>query len=121
MARYAERVVGPLVEQERGHVGGAAQKLMRRAKALLTREETLVDERGRADITTLVRESAVLKTIYEKRLELQRVWARRGGDAEVLLAEFRRWCHEAESSGIQALKDFVAELRSYTIPTLAHA
>ena len=121
MAQYAERVVAPLVEQERGHVGAAAQKLMRRAKALLTREETLVDERGRADITTLVRESAVLKLIYEKRLELQRVWARRGGDSAVLLAEFKRWCQEAEASGIQVLKDFAAELRSYTIPTLAHA
>jgi len=121
MAHYAERVVGPLVEQERRHVSAAAQKLMHRAKALLTREETLVDEKGRADILTLVRESAVLKLIYEKRLELQRVWARRGGDGEVLLAEFKRWCHEAETSGIQVLKDFVAELRSYTIPTLARA
>ena len=121
MAQYGERVVGPLVEQERRHVGAAAQKLMRRAKSLLTREETLVDERGRADITTLVHESAVLKLIYEKRLELQRVWARRGGDAEVLLTEFRRWCQEAEATGIQVLKDFVAELRSYTVPKLAHA
>jgi len=34
----------------------------------------------------------------------------------VLLADFRQWCVDAEATGIQALKDFVAELRCYTCP-----
>jgi len=121
MANYAERVVAPTVEEEARQADSTARKLFRRAKSLLTREDTLVDDSDRAQISKLVSLSPVLKTIYEKRLELQRVWAKRGGDAEVLLADFRKWCLDAEATGIQALRDFVAELRCYTVPTLAKA
>jgi fatty-acid desaturase len=119
MANYAEQVVAPLVEQEANRCDSAARGAFRRAKALLTREESLVDAEGRAQISTLVGLSPVLKVIYEKRRELQAVWAKRGGDAETLLGEFRTWCQDAEATGIQALRDFVADLRSYTVPALA--
>jgi hypothetical protein len=121
MARYAEQVVAPLVEQEAGRCDAAARKLFRRAKSVLTRDEKLVDAAGRAQIEALTGLSPVLKVIYEKRRELQRVWAKRGGDAEAMLAEFRQWCHDAEATGIQALRDFVEELRSYTVPRLQGA
>jgi fatty-acid desaturase len=121
MANYAERVVAPVVEQESSRLGGAARSALRRAKSLLVREESLVDDAGREQISALVGMSPVIKVIYEKRRELQAVWAKRGGDAETLLREFRQWCHDAEATGIQALRDFVADLRSYTVPTLAKA
>jgi fatty-acid desaturase len=121
MARYAERVVGPHVEAEASRVDQAARGLFKRAKALLTREESLVDDQGRQQISQLVDVSPVLKIVYEKRLELQKVWTKRGGDAEVMLAAFKQWCHEAEATGIQSLRDFVAELKSYSVPALARA
>jgi hypothetical protein len=49
------------------------------------------------------------------------VWARRGGDAEVLLGDFKQWCIDAEATGIQALREFVADLKSYTVPKLSRA
>jgi len=121
MADYAEQVMAPHVRAEAQRIGVSANGLFKRAKSLLMRDEALVDEAERAQISKLVDVSPVLKTLYERRLALQAVWAKRGGDAEVMLAAFKQWCHDAEATGIQSLRDFVAELKSYTIPKLATA
>jgi hypothetical protein len=38
-----------------------------------------------------------------------------------LIAAFKQWCVDAEATGIQTLRDFVTDLKSYTVPTLAPA
>ena len=116
MARYAERVVAPLAKQESRGANSAGRRLLRRAKSVLCREEFMVRDRDRRDIKAILESSPVLKTIYEKRLELTAVWAKRGGSGDDLLRAFKDWCVAAESTGIQALGDFVRELKSYTIP-----
>jgi stearoyl-CoA desaturase (delta-9 desaturase) len=119
MANYAERVVAPLVEQEVQRADAATRGVLKRAKRLLTREETLVDAAGRHELDRAVDANPVLKTLYELRQQLQGVWAKRGGDAEELLRAFKQWCLDAEATGIQALHDFVADLKSYTVPARA--
>ncbi len=121
MANYAERVVAPAVELEVERADVATRAVLKRAKPLLTREEMLVDDAGRDDITRVVAGSPVLKTIYEMKQRLQNVWAKRGGDAEVLLGDFKQWCVDAEATGIHALREFVADLKSYTVPKLSRA
>ncbi len=121
MANYADRVVAPAVELEVQRADVASRAVLKRAKLLLTREEMLVDDAGRDDITRVVAGSPVLKTIYEMKLRLQNVWAKRGGDAEVLLGDFKQWCVDAEATGIHALREFVADLKSYTVPKLSRA
>ena len=117
MARYAERVVKPLVKQELHTSGWAA----RRAGKALTRNDSLVDDAGRSRIDELLKTSPKLKTVYEFRQELQRIWAKRGGNADEMLTALKQWCVDAESTGIQSLREFVAELRTYTIPRTATA
>ena len=112
MARYAESVVKPLVEQELQ----ATNRVVRRARKALIREESLVDQAGRERIAELVDDNATIKTIYEFRLRLQGVWAKRGGNADEMLAALKQWCLDAEATGIQVLKDFVEYLRSYAMP-----
>ena len=92
---------------------------MKRAKSILCREETLIQESERLRIEHIVDNIPVLATIYEMRVELQAVWSKRGGGGEELLTAFREWCINAEATGIQALGDFVEELKSYSIPTIA--
>ena len=121
MARYAEGVVAPLVEQEYHRADEATRNLYKRAKKILCREEMLVDEAGRDRINEITEVNPRLKTIYEMRLKLMDVWAKRGGSGEDLLGSLRAWCAEAEKSGINSLQEFVEELKSYTIPTLAKA
>ncbi|MCX7065863.1 MAG: fatty acid desaturase [Proteobacteria bacterium] len=121
MANYADRVVSPIVELEVQRADAATRGLLKRAKLLLTREETLVDDAGRNDISRAVTVSPVLKTVYDLKLQLQHVWSKRGGDAEVLVREFKQWCVDAESTGIQTLHDFVTDLKSYTVPKASAA
>ena len=119
MAHYAETVVAPLAQQELRRADASARQLLKRAKSVLCREEIMVGERDRRDIKAILESSPVLKTIYEKRLELNAVWAKRGGNGEDLLKAFKDWCASAESTGIHALGEFVRELKSYTMPLRA--
>jgi fatty-acid desaturase len=117
MAKYAEDVVKPLVAQELDVTRHAARK----AKAALCREQSLLDSRGQSRIRELIESSPKIRQIYELRLRLQEVWAKRGGNAEEMLQALKQWCVDAEESGIQALKDFASELRTYTIAKRAAA
>jgi fatty-acid desaturase len=121
MSEYADQVVKPLVEQESQRADAATRSLYRQAKRLLCRDERLVNDDDRARISRLIDLSPMLKTAYELRQQLQAVCAKRGGNAEELLNAFKQWCVDAEASGIQTLKDFAEELKSYTVPTLARA
>jgi hypothetical protein len=93
----------------------------RKASTALTRDECLVDEQGQSRIDELTSSSQNLATIYEFRQRLQGIWAKRGGNAEELLAALKQWCLDAEATGIQVLKEFVAELRTYAMPKAATA
>ena len=118
MARYAESVVKPLVKEE---LDTSSARAARKASTALTRDECLVDEQGQSRIDELTSSSQNLATIYEFRQRLQGIWAKRGGNAEELLAALKQWCLDAEATGIQVLKDFVAELRTYAMPKTATA
>lgn len=116
MANYAEKVIAPHVRQEYEAADQATRQLYKRAQKLLGRDETLVDAAGRDRISELMDSSPMLKTIYELKLQLLAVWTKRGGSADELLEAVRQWCLDAEASGIQALREFSEELKSYTMP-----
>lgn len=115
MSRFAERVVLPLVEQERRRAGDAGATLLARARKLLVRDQSLIDERSRALLERVLAEHPSLASIYEMRLELQQVWQQRSRSAQEILAALRNWCERAEQSGNESLRDFAAYLRSYTL------
>ena len=115
MERYAKDVVAPMVRAER-RASGASRDLLRRARKLMVRESSLVSETEQQQLEQALDQSPRLKRIYEARLELQQVWRRRGESMDAMLEALRAWCREAEESGIQALRDFAGELKSYTVP-----
>ncbi|MGE8323740.1 MAG: acyl-CoA desaturase, partial [Pseudomonas sp.] len=49
------------------------------------------------------------------RLALQQIWARTSANGHDMLAAMKDWVHEAETSGIQALRDFAAQLKTYSL------
>jgi len=121
MAKYAEDVVAPLVEQELTRAGKARRSVVRTAKRVLCRDAALVDDAARNRIAELLDISPRLQVIYDFKQRLQGVWAKRGGNAEELLGELKAWCRDAEATGIQALKDFAAEIRTYSMPQMTRA
>ncbi|MEE1918284.1 delta-9 fatty acid desaturase DesA [Pseudomonas shirazica] len=120
MAQYRKLVIGPLVKQELARVDASLRHHFRRAKRLLSRETSLLEDRHHVRIESMLAHSQALKTIYEKRLALQQIWARTSANGHDMLAAMKDWVHEAETSGIHALRDFAAQLKTYSLrPTSA--
>jgi stearoyl-CoA desaturase (Delta-9 desaturase) len=115
MARYAEHVVAPSVRAEYDKADAATRRMLRQARKALIRDSSIVTEKQQATIDSAVQSSEALRTVYEYRLALAEVWRKRA-NAEELLAGLRAWCVEAEQSGIHALQEFVADLKTYTVP-----
>lgn len=60
--------------------------------------------------------------IYQQRLALQQIWSRTSSNGHDLLAAIHQWVQDAEQSGIQALREFADQLRTYSLrpaPALA--
>ncbi|GLO47798.1 delta-9 fatty acid desaturase DesA [Pseudomonas putida] len=115
MAQYRKLVIGPLVKQELARVDASLRHHFRRAKRLLSRETSLLEDRHHVRIESILAHSQALKTIYEKRLALQQIWARTSANGHDMLAAMKDWVHEAETSGIHALRDFAAQLKTYSL------
>jgi hypothetical protein len=115
MAQYRKLVIAPLVQQEFVRADVSVRHLFRRAKGLLARETSLLEAAQRARIQSLLEQSQALRVIYERRLALQQIWARTSANGHDMLTAIKDWIQEAESSGIQSLRDFAAQLRTYSL------
>ena len=118
MSRYAEQVIKPLVDMERRQAIAQQKKqqqaLLKRARTLLCRETSLLDEQKISEMQRVLRQHPRLLAIYEMRESLAEVWQQRNRSREDMLAALRDWCHRAERSGIDSLSEFAAYLRSYS-------
>jgi stearoyl-CoA desaturase (delta-9 desaturase) len=54
-----------------------------------------------------------LAKLYQMRQELAHIWERSTLSKEQLVKSLQEWCHNAEASGIEALREFSFRLRSY--------
>ena len=113
MARYRHMVVEPVARLEQERAEPKAREILGRAKSLLWRTDALDDDAERELRHRLLHSSDTLRTIYEKRIELQKLWELRTANVEELAAGLREWCRKAEESGIHALREFSHYLRSY--------
>ena len=115
MAQYRKLVIGPLVKQELAKADASVRHLFRRGKRLLSRETSLLEERHHARIERLLQHSQALQVIYEKRLALQQIWQKTSANGHDMLAAIKQWVQEAEASGIQSLRDFAEQLKTYSL------
>ena len=113
MARYRRMVVEPIARTERDRVEPKAREMLDRAKSLLWRTDALDNDTERELRHRLLHCSETLRTIYEKRIELQKLWEMRTANVEELASGLRDWCRKAEESGIQVLREFSEHLRTY--------
>ncbi|MEM7080887.1 MAG: fatty acid desaturase [Pseudomonadota bacterium] len=121
MARYTEEVLKPALEAEYVKADQASRKVIRRARRVLHREVSLVDQRGRERIAALVERSSDIKVAYELQENLRAIWAKRGGNVDEMIAALGEWCKSAEASGQQTLREFAETLKSYATPVAARA
>jgi transposase len=115
MAQYRKLVIGPLVKQELAKVDHSVRHQFHRAKRLLSRETSLLEDRHHLRIQNMLEHSQALKVIYEKRLALQQIWVKTSSNGHDMLAAIKEWIHEAEASGIQSLREFADQLKTYSL------
>ncbi|WP_137939425.1 fatty acid desaturase [Chitinivorax sp. B] len=72
-------------------------------------------EHEREKLQALLQHSNVLQTVYHMRQELTQLWERSSASKEQLVKQLQDWCHRAESSGIEPLREFSQRLRCYAM------
>jgi stearoyl-CoA desaturase (Delta-9 desaturase) len=112
-SRYGKEVLAPVLREELHEANPAGRRLLKRARKLLVRDESLLDEVSKGVLETVLRGSQSLKTVYSHKQRLQEIWKGSNLSHESLLHALQEWCRQAEAAGIQGLRDFAFRLRGY--------
>lgn len=118
MAGFAHEVVKRVYREELKRTDPSDEEnytLLRRAKRLMLREASLLDDASRRWLSGVLERHKRLKTVYTMRQKLQAIWQRSVSSHEPLLHALEEWCRQAEATGIQALRDFSRKLRTYAL------
>lgn len=113
LRHYTDRVTLPVLSCELENLGGNAARLLRRAKRLLSWQPGFMDQASQERLADLIDRHPGLKTVLDFRADLKALWEDAHASNERLLAELRQWCARAEASGIEALQEFSAYLKSF--------
>ena len=115
MASYARDVIRPILRQERKQCDSSCKRVLRRARSLLTRDASLINERAGVRLEQILDRFNDLRIVYQYRQQLQSVWAGKVTSQEMLRKALQEWCQQAEETGIGALQDFSRRLRGYSL------
>jgi stearoyl-CoA desaturase (delta-9 desaturase) len=117
MASYYKNVVVPVLSEEVKKANTSSHELLKRAKGLLVREESLLSDHAKQKLESALSVSQKLHLVYSYRQKLEQIWNRRGASQENLLKALQEWCKQAEAAGIHYLEDFAQSLKGYTRAT----
>ncbi len=115
MSRYARNVVARVHAEELRNSDPCGRGVLRRAKSLLVREESLLSVDAHTRLETALAQSHSLQIVYEYKRRLQAIWQERSMSQEGLVQALQDWCRQAEASGIRALQEFARTLPSYSM------
>ncbi|MFT6327353.1 MAG: fatty-acid desaturase [Crocinitomicaceae bacterium] len=114
MAKFYQTVIKPVVKDTRSEANAKLAPVMRRAKKLLTRDDSLMTDQYRSQLAELIEYDEMVEKVYQMKQDLQKVWKKRSASRDELLHAMQAWCKEAEASGIHALEEFAASLKQYS-------
>ena len=114
LRHYSQSVTLPVLRLEAGQLGENTSILIRRARRWLGRHPSLLDRGSQERLAELMEKHPSLQTVLEFRTELKHLWEGTHASNERLLADLKQWCSRAEESGIQALEEFAAYLKSFS-------
>ena len=110
---YTQRVTLPVLKRER--LAERRNALLSKARRLFVVRPQNLDSAGRDRLQALLDDNQTLRKVHDLREQLVQIWQEANVSNERLVHELRDWCIAAESSGIQALEEFSARLRGYTL------
>ena len=117
MAHYSKSVLKRVYRDEIRRADMTCRALLKGARRLLAREETLMDEYARRRLASALSISSRLKTVYHFKQQLQDLWHRSAESNDSMLRALHEWCRQAEETGIRSLQDFARLLQGYSLRT----
>src|SRR5882757_792341 len=119
LARYA-RAIQSAFRDELSRLRLSAPEHARFAglKKWVARRSTAMPEAQQQTMAELLGRSGVLKTLFEMQDELIATWQHAAVSRDEMLSHLQSWIARAEASGIKALQEAAARIRSYA-PTAA--
>lgn len=116
MAKYAKLLKNTWHEELEQLIKKAKLEscFLKPSKQLLNKEPNKLPAEQKKLLLKLCLHSKPLQTMHNMRVELSNIWKRSNLSREQLLHQLHDWCARAESSDINALREFALSLRSYT-------
>lgn len=111
MSFYYKRVMRPVLEMEkRRH---SDKKLFQRAGRLLRLQDSLLSPRAKTRLQQLLTSREQLQVVYSYRQSLQNIWLKTAASQKELIESLQQWCKQAEESGLDVLKQFALQIKSF--------
>jgi stearoyl-CoA desaturase (delta-9 desaturase) len=117
MASYSREVIIPVLHEEKKRACKASRLLLRRAKTVLVRDESIMQPSQKARLMSVLENFQSLRVIYQFRMSLQNIWSRSTASQKELIDALQDWCQQAEATGIETLRGFSTRLKMYVPQT----
>jgi stearoyl-CoA desaturase (delta-9 desaturase) len=115
MSHYYKTVVRPILRMEKSQAieNKEAKRLFYRAGGLLKKEAVALTPRAQSRLQLLLARYERLRTVIAYRQSLQNVWMKTATSQKELLDALQLWCKQAEESGLDVLRQFALQIKSY--------
>lgn len=114
MSYYYNRVVRPILKNERSSTESKVDKrLFQRAGRLLRRQDILLSPRAKTRLQALLESCEQLRTVYNYKQSLQNIWLKTASSQKELVDALQQWCKQAEESGLEVLRQFALQIKGY--------
>lgn len=115
MTVYTRQVVQRVYREELARLDHARRRALRRARRPLLRPLYRMPPHYRARLGTVLAQHSDLAQVQRMKEALQALWARSAASQDALVRALEDWCRQAESSGIEALREFARQLQGYRL------
>ncbi|MCG7924646.1 MAG: fatty acid desaturase [Candidatus Thiodiazotropha taylori] len=112
---YRRRVLKPVFRAEIRQADKPLRRLYRNALRLVRRDAMLLSDNDRQQLRDVLDHNSALDNVYQFKLRLQKIWEQQASSHEKRLEALSQWCAQAEASGVEALQEFAAFLRRYSM------
>nr|ADI22157.1 fatty-acid desaturase [uncultured gamma proteobacterium HF0200_24F15] len=117
-SRFTREVFRKVCHEETkrdGKLRSSQRAILQQAIKLVQQESRGLNTTARRHLQTALALSPRVATTYGAKIRLQEIWCRSTNNRDSLLQQLEDWCIHAENSGIEALREFARQLRSYQL------
>lgn len=117
LSEYSKSVIQPVFNDlsKRKTKQLKALPRLNQLKKLMQKEDSILKAEKKKQLKFALEHNETLKVIYQFKEKLQAIWEKTTANQRELLDALQDWCKQAESTRIQALRDFAASIKTYTV------